>query len=279
MALKVDAHHHFWHYQPEEYGWIDDSMQSLKRDFLPEDLQILLAQNDFDGSVVVQARQTKEETEWLLQLADRYDFIKGVIGWVDLCSADLEPWLEKYSVYPKFAGVRHVIQDEPDDNFMMRKDFQRGIGTLAMYGLVYELLIYAGQLPRAIQLIRNFPDQVFVLDHMAKPHIGKQEIQPWKQHIEELAAFQNVACKISGMITEADWYGWKADNFRPYMDAVVEAFGTSRIMIGSDWPVCTLAGRYEEVMGLVTDYICQFSDHECEMMMGANAVRIFSLPG
>jgi L-fuconolactonase len=279
MALKIDAHHHFWHYQPEEYGWIDDSMQSLKRNFLPEDLQILLAQHDFDGSVVVQARQTTEETEWLLQLADRYDFIKGVIGWVDLCSADLEPLLEKYSVYPKFAGVRHVVQDEPDENFMLRKDFQRGIGTLATYGLVYELLIYAGQLPRAIQLIRNFPDQVFVLDHMAKPHIGKQEIQPWKQHIEELAAFQNVACKISGMVTEADWHNWKADNFRPYMEAVVDAFGSNRIMVGSDWPVCTLSGRYGEVMGLVTDYICQFSDHEREMMMGANAVRIFSLPG
>jgi L-fuconolactonase len=278
MALKIDTHHHFWQYKPEEYAWIDDSMPVLKRNYLPEDLQLLLAQHGFSGSVVVQARQTTEETEWLLQLAGRYDFIKGIVGWVNLCSADLESRLEKYSVYPKFAGVRHVVQDEPDNNFMLRKNFQRGIGKLAKYGLAYDILIYAGQLPRAIQLVRNFPDQVFVLDHMAKPHIRKQAVQPWKKNIEEMAAFQNVACKISGMVTEADWYGWKTDDFRPYMDAAVNAFGTSRIMIGSDWPVCNLAGRYGEVMGLATDYIRQFSDQEQDMMLGTNAVRVYSLP-
>jgi L-fuconolactonase len=279
MALKIDAHHHFWQYKPEEYAWIDDSMQSLKRDFLPEDIQLLLAEHDFNGSLVVQARQTTEETEWLLQLAGRFDFIKGVVGWVNLCSADLESWIGKYSVFPKFAGVRHVLQDEPDENFMLRKDFQRGIGTLARYGLVYELLVFAGQIPQAIQLVRNFPDQVFVLDHMAKPQIRKQSVQPWKQNIEKLAAFQNVACKISGMVTEADWQCWKANDFRPYMDAVIHAFGTNRVMIGSDWPVCTLAGSYGEVMGLVSDYIGQFSEGERDMMLGANAVRIYSLPG
>ena len=278
MAPKIDTHHHFWLYRPEEYAWIDDSMAVLKRDFLPDDLQPLLAQLDFSGSVVVQARQTAEETEWLLHLADRYEFIKGVVGWVNLCSDDLDLQLEKYSDHKKFSGVRHVVQDEPDENFMSRKDFQRGIGKLAKYGLAYDILIFRGQLPGAIQLVRNFPGQVFVLDHMAKPQIRKQEVQPWKQHMEELAKFPNVACKISGMVTEADWYGWKANDFRPYMDAVVNAFGISRVMIGSDWPVCTLAGKYGEVMGMAMDYIGQFSQYEREMILGVNAVRVYSLP-
>ena len=278
MTPKIDAHHHFWHYRPEEYSWINDSMAVLRRDFLPDDLQLLLAQHDFNGSVVVQARQTTEETEWLLHLADRYDYIKGVVGWVNLCSDDLDLQLEKYSANKKFSGVRHVVQDEPDENFMLRKDFQHGIGKLAKYGLAYDILIFPGQLPRAIQLVRHFPDQVFVLDHMAKPQIRKQEVQPWKQHMDALANYQNVACKISGMVTEADWYGWKANDFRPYMDAVVNAFGISRIMIGSDWPVCTLAGKYGEVTGMAVNYIGQFSHHEREMILGANAVRVYSLP-
>lgn len=278
MAPKIDAHHHFWQYRPEEYSWINDSMAVLKRDFLPDDLQRLLVQHDFNGSVVIQARQTAEETEWLLHLADRYDFIKGVVGWVNLCSDDLDLQLEKYSATKKFSGVRHVVQDEPDENYILRKDFQYGIGRLAKYGLAYDILIFHGQLPQAFQLVRNFPGQVFVLDHMAKPQIRKQEIQPWKQQMEELAKFQNVACKISGMVTETDWYGWKANDFRPYMDAVVNAFGTGRIMIGSDWPVCTLAGNYAEVMGMAVDYIGQFSQNEREMILGVNAVRVYSLP-
>jgi L-fuconolactonase len=279
MAPKIDTHHHFWQYRSEEYAWIDDSMAVLKRDFLPEDLQPLLAQLDFNGSVVVQARQTEEETAWLLQLADRYEFINGVVGWVNLCSDDLDLQLERYSTHKKFSGVRHVLQDEPDENFMLRKDFQRGIGKLAKYGLAYDILIFRGQLPVATQLVRNFPGQVFVLDHMAKPQIRKQEVQPWKQHMEELAAFPNVACKISGMVTEADWYGWKANDFRPYMDAVVNAFGISRVMIGSDWPVCTLAGKYGEVMGMAMNYIRQFSQCEREMILGVNAERVYSLSG
>jgi len=278
MAPKIDAHHHFWQYRPEEYSWINDSMAVLKRDFLPDDLQRLLVQHDFNGSVVIQARQTAEETEWLLHLADRYDFIKGVVGWVNLCSDDLDLQLEKYSATKKFSGVRHVVQDEPDKNYMLRKDFQHGIGRLAKYRLAYDILIFHSQLPQAIQLVRNFPGQVFVLDHMAKPQIRKQEIQPWKQQMEELANFQNVACKISGMVTETDWYGWKANDFRPYMDAVVNAFGIGRIMIGSDWPVCTLAGNYTEVMGMAVDYIGQFSQNEREMILGVNAVRVYSLP-
>lgn len=277
MAPKIDAHQHFWQYKAEEYTWIDDSMPELRRDFLPEDLQPLLKQQQFEGSVVVQARQNIIETEWLLHLADRYDFIKGVVGWVNLCSDDLDLQLEKYSATKKFSGVRHVVQDEPDENFMLRKDFQQGIGKLAKYGLAFDILIYPGQLPRAIQLVRNFPGQVFVLDHMAKPQIRKQVVQPWKQHMEELAKFQNVACKISGMVTETDFYGWKANDFKPYMDAVVNAFGIRRILIGSDWPVCTLAGKYGEVIGMAVDYIGQFSQHEREMILGTNAVRVYSL--
>jgi L-fuconolactonase len=277
MVLKIDAHQHFWKYDPIEYNWIGESMAVLKKDFLPEDLQPLLIRKGFPGTVVIQARQTIQETEWLLQLADRYDFIKGVVGWLDLCGADLEFQLERFSASPKFAGVRHVVQDEPDKNFMLRKDFQRGIRMLARYRLVYDILINASQLPIAIQLVRNFPDQIFVLDHMAKPQIRERTLQPWKQHMEDLAFFPNVSCKISGMVTEADWDNWSNGDFRPYIDTVVNAFGTSRLLIGSDWPVCTLAGKYGEVMELVLEHFSQFSDREKEMIFGANAIITYSL--
>lgn len=277
MNLKIDAHHHFWHYNPVEYAWITDAMQDLKRDFLPEDLQILLARRGFSGSVAVQARQSEKETEWLLDLAEKHDFIKGVVGWVDLCAGDVDEKLAKYAGGRKLCAVRHVLQDEPDADFMLRRDFRHGVGKLSLHGLAYDILVFSGQLPRAIRLVRNFPGQVFILDHLAKPLIRKKELQPWKQDIEKLAACQHVACKLSGMVTEADWHSWKDGDFRPYMDAVVDAFGTDRVMIGSDWPVCTLAGSYDEVMALAEEYVGQFSRDEREMMLGANAIRLYSL--
>jgi L-fuconolactonase len=278
MSLKIDAHQHFWRFNPDEYGWIDDSMVVLKRDFLPGDLQPLLLQEGFDGSIAVQARQTLQETEWLLELAGRYDFIKGVVGWVDLCSDDLEDQLEPLSHHKKLAGLRYVIQDEPDDDYMLRSDFQRGLGKLALFKLAYDILIFPRHLPQTIRLVGNFPDQTFILDHLAKPSIRTKEICPWKQHIELLAGYPNVYCKLSGMVTEADWHSWKPDDFRQYMDTVVNAFGTGRIMIGSDWPVCTLAGVYNDIIGLVKKYFLQFSGSELEMLLGANAIKAYSLP-
>ena len=277
MPLKIDAHQHFWHYNPQDYGWIDDSMATLKRDFLPDDLQPLLLQCGFEGSIAVQARQALKETEWLLQLAGQYESIKGVVGWVDLCSGDLEAQLEKFSVHPKLVGMRHVIQDEPDNDFMLRKDFLHGVGKLAQYKLVYDILIYPKHLPQTIQLVRSFPGQTFVLDHIAKPHIKVKEIHPWKQYIEQLAAFQHVYCKLSGMVTEADWFNWKPDDFIQYLDIVVNAFGTDRIMIGSDWPVCSLAGTYNDIIGLTSDYFSRFSGYEQEKILGANAIKAYSL--
>ncbi|MBN1414530.1 MAG: amidohydrolase family protein [Bacteroidales bacterium] len=278
MPPKIDAHQHFWVYNPVEYTWIDESMAVLKRDFLPEHLQPLLLQQGFDGSIAVQARQKIEETEWLLQLAEENHSIKGVVGWVNLCSDDLEIQLDQLSVHHKLVGVRHVVQDEPDDDFMLRDDFQFGIRKLAAYKLTYDLLIYPRHLTRAIRLVRSFPGQTFILDHMAKPTVKTQEIQPWKQHIEQLAELHNVFCKISGMVTEADWHSWKSDDFSQYMDVVINAFGTNRIMIGSDWPVCSLAGKYNDIIGLAKDYLSMFSGYEQEMVLGSNAIKAYSLP-
>jgi L-fuconolactonase len=278
MAFKIDAHQHFWHYTPSEYPWINDSMVILKRDFLPEDLQPLLIRQGFDGSLAIQARQSLEETTWLLQLADQDNFIKGVVGWLDLCSPDLEKQLDQYAGHPKLVGVRHVLQDEPDGRFVLREDFQEGIGKLANYKLVYDILITSKQLPQTIQFVRNFPGQAFVLDHIAKPGINAREIHPWKQNIEKLADRGNVYCKISGMVTEAGWYNWKPADFKPYLDIVVNAFGTKRLMIGSDWPVCTLAGTYHDVISLAGDYFSHFSLHEQEMLFGTNALKTYSLP-
>ena len=277
MAVRIDTHQHFWQYNPAEYTWIDDTMGVLKRDFLPADLQPLLLQEGFDGCIAVQARQHLQETEWLLTLAEKHDFIKGVVGWADLCADNVEEQLKALCDHAKLIGLRHVIQDEPDDDFMLRKDFQRGLGILVTHKLTYDLLIFPGHLPNAIRLVRNFPDQTFVLDHIAKPSIKTKEISPWKHHIEQLADYPNVYCKLSGMVTEADWLHWKPNDFRPYFDIIFEAFGTERIMIGSDWPVCTLAGNYHEVIGLVKNYLLQLSPGKQEMLLGTNATRAYSL--
>ncbi|MBN2763688.1 MAG: amidohydrolase family protein, partial [Bacteroidales bacterium] len=274
----IDAHQHFWQYNADEYGWIDDAMMTLRRAFLPGDLEPLLIRQEFDGCIAVQARQTLQETIWLLQLAGEYSFIKGVVGWIDLCSGHIEDQLESLPFRNKLAGLRHVLQDEADDNYMLRKEFMHGIEKLASYNLAYDILIFPGHLPQTIQLVSNFPEQTFVLDHMAKPRIKDKEINPWKKNIEKLAGFQNVYCKISGMVTEADWHNRTAKDFIPYLDTVLNAFGTNRCMIGSDWPVCTVAGTYDDVIGLIKDYILQFSYSEQDMLLGGTAAKAYSLP-
>jgi len=276
--MRIDAHQHFWRYHPETHPWITDAMAGLKRDFLPPDLRALLAAAGFDGCVAVQAQQNMAETEWLLQLAAQHDFIRGVVGWLDLCGPNVADALESLAAQPRLRGVRHVVQDELDDRFMLRPEFQRGIAALAPFALVYDILIYARQLPAAIELVRRFPQQPFVLDHIAKPDIRGRRINQWRSDIVTLATFPNVSCKLSGMVTEADWQAWKAQDFTAYLDVVLKAFGVNRLMIGSDWPVCTLAGSYSDVVGLVTEYIERLSAAERDAVCGATAVRVYGLP-
>jgi L-fuconolactonase len=275
--VKIDAHQHFWHYSPQEYGWIGPDMAVLKQDRLPGDLAPLPKEANLDGTVAIQARQTLVETQWLLDLADRFPFIEGVVGWADLCSTDLSGQLERFGTHPKFRGVRHVVQDEPDDRFMLREDFLRGIGALAEFGLTYDLLIFPRHLSVACQVVARFPDQPFVLDHIAKPVIRDGVLEPWATDIRRLAAFPNVWCKVSGLVTEVDWHRWHFADFRPYLDVVLEAFGSERLMFGSDWPVCTLASSYADVVGIVHDHIEALSSGEQAAVWGQTATRFYGL--
>jgi L-fuconolactonase len=275
--IRIDAHQHFWKYTAADYGWINDGMAALQRDFLPRDLHPLLDENGFGGSIAVQARQSLEETHWLLELAGQNRFIQGVVGWVDLCSPHLRGQLEALVARRKLVGVRHVVQDEPDDRFMLRPAFQRGIGQLAEFGLAYDLLLHPRHLPVATQLVHQFPAQTFVLDHLAKPGIADGLVEPWRRDIRELAKYPNVSCKLSGMVTEARWREWKPDDFRPYLDTAFEAFGASRLMIGSDWPVCTLSGDYAQTLGVVLDFLDRLTEEQREGILGGNCAHIYQI--
>jgi L-fuconolactonase len=274
---RLDAHQHFWKYSPEDYGWINDEMAALKRDFLPCDLEPLLAASGFGGCIAVQARQSLEETRWLLELAERNDFIKGVVGWADLCSAELPDQFERFARHPKLVGVRHVVQDEADDEFMLRTEFRRGIARLAEFELAYDLLIHPRHLPVAAKLVGEFPKQRFVLDHIAKPAIADGLMQPWERGLRELAKFENVYCKLSGMVTEARWRQWSAKDFKPYLDVVFEAFGAERLMMGSDWPVCTLSGDYADVMGIVLKWMETIPTVARDGVLGLNCARFYGI--
>jgi L-fuconolactonase len=275
--MRIDAHQHFWLYNEQEYGWIGPEMAGLRRDFLPANLLPLQRALGIEGTVAVQARQTVKETKWLLDLAGQHPEICGVVGWVDLCDPGVGRQLDALCADERLRGVRHVVQDEPDDRFLLRPDFMRGIGLLADLGLTYDILIYPRHLPVACEFVARFPEQWFVLDHIAKPPIAEGRVQPWAEGIRRLAEHPRVYCKVSGMVTEAVWDGWTVADFRPYLDVVVEAFGTERIMFGSDWPVCTVAGSYAEVLGLAYDYAAQFSAAEQAAMAGENAARFYGL--
>lgn len=275
--MRIDTHQHYWRYNPREYGWMLPGMEILKRDHLPDDLLPLLRAAAIDSTVAVQARQILDETRWLLELAAQYPFIKGVVGWVDLLSPQLREQLEQFAPDPKLCGVRHVVHDEPDDQFMLGEDFVRGIGLLAEFDLTYDLLLFPKHLPVACELVSMFPEQPFVLDHIAKPFIKTGQVSPWDADLRRLAAVPNVFCKVSGMVTEADWKAWKPADFRPYLDIVFEAFGTKRVMLGSDWPVCTVAGTYPEVMQLAFDYVAQLSETEQANVLGNNAISFYGI--
>ena len=276
--MKIDAHQHFWIYNSSEYGWIDDRMKVLKRDYLPGDLKSELAGTTFSGTVAVQARQSAEETRWLLQLAGQFDFIKGVVGWIDLCSeGTMRRQLDEFCKSEKLVGVRHVVHDEPEDDFMLRDDFLKGISLLKDYKLTYDLLLFPKHLPAASKVVSMFPEQKFVLDHISKPLIKDHIISPWKEDIFRMADHKNVWCKLSGMVTEADWESHKSEDFRPYLDIIFEAFGTDRLMTGSDWPVCRLADEYKDVMGIIEGYISGMPDLIQQKILGRNCIDFYSL--
>ena len=272
--MRLDAHQHFWSYDAAQYPWIPPG-SPLHRSWLPDDLAELQKPLGFDGSIAVQARQVVGESDWLLGLADRHANVKGVVGWVDLRSDRVEADLARLAAHPKFVGVRHVVQEEPDDDFMLGQDFQRGIAKLAAYGLTYDILIYPKQLAAATRLAENFPQQPFVLDHLAKPQIKDGIIEPWKSQLRRLAQLPNIHCKVSGMLTEADHQTWQAEQFRPYLDTVFEAFGPARLMFGSDWPVCLFAGSYAQAYRLVDDYARGLTDAERTGLFGGNCARFY----
>lgn len=274
--MRIDSHQHFWKYRAAEYLWITPG-SPLERDFLPADLAPELQAQRFDGCIAVQARQTLGETRWLLELAKGASIIKGVVGWVDLRSPRLEEQLAEFSGRDKLVGVRHVVQDEPDDRFLLREDFRRGLALLHPFGLTYDLLVYPKQLPAAIEFVRLLPEQPFVLDHIAKPFIKDGTLSPWREQLRELAGAPNVCCKVSGMVTEAKWREWKTADFRPYLDAVFEAFGPDRLMYGSDWPVALLSASYAEQFAIVRDYVHALGAETEAKFFGENAVRFYHL--
>ncbi len=275
--MHIDSHQHFWRYNPQRDGWITNEMSLLRRDFLPDDLTPELRASHVQASVAVQADQSEQETLFLLDLASRVPEIKGVVGWVDLCSPELPKRLEFFSRFEKLRGFRHVVQSEPDDQYMLRQDFTAGIASLHAFGFTYDILIYPKQLPAAVDLVARFPQQRFVVDHMGKPLLRSRDIDLWARHMRTIAASANVYCKLSGMVTEADWRSWREADFKPYLDVVFDAFGPDRLMFGSDWPVCLLAGTYASVRALVANYIRDLPAEHQENIMGLNAASFYGL--
>jgi len=275
--MKIDSHQHFWRYHPTRDAWITDDMAALQRDFLPEQFAHELDTNGIDASVAVQADPSEDETLFLLNLAKKSSRIAGVVGWVDLLSPRIGERLEHFSHFEKLRGFRHIAQAEKDDRFLAREDFVKGVAQLRQFGFSFDILIYAEQLPAAIELVSRLPEQRFVIDHIAKPQIKAKKLDPWAKQMKGIALNQNVFCKVSGLVTEADRHKWKPEDFKPYLDVVLEAFGSERLMFGSDWPVCLLAATYTQVKGIIEDYLKGFSEADNAKIFGANAIRFYDL--
>jgi len=276
--MKIDAHHHYWIYTPEEYDWIGDDMATIRRDYQPVDLQETIRQTGIDGVVTVQARQSLEETDWLLGMAAENDFMRGVVGWVPLMEPTVGDCLERYASNPKFRAVRHVVQGEPDDNFILGDAFNRGVSLLEKWGLVYDILVLEKHLPQTIAFVDRHPCQAFALDHIAKPRIAENLLEPWATNLRELAKRENVYCKLSGMVSEVDPASWTEAQFHPYMQTVLAAFGPKRVMFGSDWPVCLVGCEYARWHAVVSGFISQLSDDEQARILGDTAIEAYSLP-
>jgi L-fuconolactonase len=275
--MVIDSHNHFWKYNAADYGWIDESKSLIRRDFLPADLHEAMQSASVDGAVAVQARQSLEETHWLMGLAAENKFIRGVVGWVPLTSDHVKHDLETVAADPKLRGVRHVLHDEADEHFMLRDDFNRGLTTLKEFGLAYDLLVFDRHLPATLRLVDRHPEQTFILDHIGKPKIKAGEREPWAKHIQDLSKRPNVYCKVSGLVTEADWQSWTQQGLREYFDVVLEAFGISRLMAGSDWPVCLVACGYKRWWDILRQWIAAMSPSEQEQFLSANAVKAYGL--
>lgn len=273
----IDAHHHLWRYSQAEYGWIDDAMQALRRDFMPVDLEVEIDSVGVDATVVVQARQTLEETRWLLDLAKKHRCIAGVVGWAPIASVDFPGLLEELSADSNLKGLRHVLQAEPDEEYALSNAFQRGLETMQKADLVYDILIYEHHLPVAIRLVDRNPNQRFVLDHLAKPRIAAGELSPWRENLRELAKRPHVMCKISGMVTEADWINWTLQSLEPYLQTALECFGPDRLLAGSDWPVCTVASSYGRWWKTLRQWVSTLSETEQELILGLNAAKVYRL--
>lgn len=274
--MKIDAHQHFWKYNPQRDAWIDDSMSVLKKDFLPDHLAPILKENKIEGCVAVQADQSETETEFLLELTSQHTFIKGIVGWVDLRADSVAHRLDYFSNQKLIKGFRHIVQGEPA-GFLGSSEFLEGIGQLAKHNFTYDILIYHHQLPEVIEFVKRFPNQKFVVDHMAKPDIKNATLSNWSKGIKDLAAFDNVWCKLSGFTTEAAWNAWKVEDFTPYFDEVQKHFGAGRLIYGSDWPVCLLSASYKRQLEITELFISKFSDSEKEKIMGGNAIDFYNL--
>lgn len=276
-AVIIDSHQHFWQFNPVRDSWINDDMKVIQRDFLPGDLYPVIQAAGVAGTVIVQSDQSEEENVFQLGNAENNDFVKGVVGWVNLQADDVEQKLAHYQQFKKMKGFRHVLQGEKDRALMLKPAFKKGISLLQQYGFTYDILIFPDQLGYSQQLVSEFPNQPFVIDHVAKPYIKAGEIDAWRQAMQGIAQYPNVYCKISGMVTEADWQGWSREQLLPYIDVVINAFGTSRIMFGSDWPVCLVAASYQQWIGLLKDYFAPFSTQEQQAFFGGNATRFYKL--
>ena len=275
--MKIDAHQHFWIFDPIRDSWINDEMAAIRKDFLPKNLKPILQENGFDGCVAVQADQTEAQNDFLLDFAQDFDFIKGIVGWVDLQGLDVEERLAYYAKYPKMKGFRHVLQGEIERDLMLKPAFMNGISLLAKYNFTYDILIFTDQIKYAEEMVNAFPNQKFIVDHLAKPDIKNQNISAWEKDIKAIAKHENTFCKVSGMVTEADYNNWKQEDFTAYLDVVFECFGTKRLLYGSDWPVCNVAGGYQKALNILTNYTQQLTKNEQALFFGENACSFYNL--
>ena len=277
MSVKIDAHQHFWKFDPVKDSWIDDTMAAIQHDFMPEDLKPILTKYGIDGCIAVQVDQSEAETKFLLEHAESNDFIKGVVGWVDFQANDIGKRLEYFSQFKKLKGFRHILQGETDRALMLNPQFMNGISALKAHDYTYDILIFPDQLGYTHQFVKTFGGHRFVIDHIAKPDIKNKNIEKWAKGIKAIAKHENVYCKVSGMVTEADWYNWMLSDFDAYLDVVFEAFGTKRLMFGSDWPVCNVAGGYQQMLSVVKNYTSKLSADEQARFWGLNAMEFYKL--
>ncbi|CAL1519355.1 amidohydrolase family protein [Chitinophaga sp. MM2321] len=275
--MKIDSHQHFWVYDPVKDAWIDDTMDVIKKDFSPEEVWPLMQENGIDGCVAVQADQSEQETRYLLGLADKHPFIKGVVGWIDFRAVDIAERLAYFSSFKNLKGFRHIVQAEPNDDFLLQEDFCRGISLLRKYGYTYDILIYPKHIKTALEFVKKFPDQPFIIDHLAKPFIKDQLVDDWKRDLKAFADLDHVSCKMAGLVTEADWHQWKLPDFEPYVTTVLDIFGTDRVMFGSDWPVCLTGASYSQVCAIVEESTAFLSPTEKAKLWGTNCSKIYRL--